>query len=101
MNKAVIAGIIAVIAIGIGIAISISANFDLESTTDESENINLESQEPETKEFKIELKEEIGLKAQPWAKILKFLFLTKNDHFGSILVAKIPLRLIIIGGFVN
>ena len=65
LNKAVIAGIIAVIAIGIGIAISISANFDLESTTDESENINLESQEPETKEFKIELKEEIGLKAKP------------------------------------
>jgi len=65
MNKAVIAGIIAVIAIGIGIAIAITSNFDLELTTDKSENITLESQEPETKEFKIELKEEIGLKAQP------------------------------------
>jgi len=65
MNKAVIAGIIAVIAIGIGIAIGITSNFDLESTTDKSENITLESQEPETKDFKIELKEEIGLKAQP------------------------------------
>jgi len=63
LNKAVIAGIIAVIAIGIGIAIT--SNFDLESTSDKSENITLESQEPETNEFKIELKEEIGLKAQP------------------------------------
>jgi len=97
MNKAVIAGIIAVIAIGIGIAIT--SNFDLEPTTDKSENITLESQEPESKEFKIELKEEIGLKAEPWAKILKFLFLSKNDHFGSIVGAKIPLRLIITGGF--
>jgi len=95
MNKAVIAGIIAVIAIGIGIAIT--SNFDLETTTDESENITLESQEPETNEFKIELKEEIGLEAQPWARILKFLFLSKNDHFGSILVGKIPLCLINIG----
>ena len=68
MNKAVIAGIIAVIAIGIGIAIAITSNFDLESTIDKSENITLESQEPESKEFKIELKEEIGLKAKPWAK---------------------------------
>jgi len=76
LNKAVIAGIIAVIAIGIGIAIT--SNFDLESTSDKSENINLESQEPETKDFKIELKEEIGLKAQPWAKFLKkFLFWPK------------------------
>ncbi len=99
MNKAVIAGIIAVIAIGIGIAISISANFDLESTSDKSENISSESQEPETKEFKVELKEEIGLQAQPWARLVTFLFWTKNDHFGSILEAKIPLRLIIIGGF--
>ena len=65
MNKAVIAGIIAVIAIGIGIAIAISSNFDLELTTDKSENIALESQEPESKEFKTELKEEIGLKAKP------------------------------------
>ncbi len=65
MNKAVIAGIIAVIAIGIGIAIAITSNFDLESTIDKSENITLESQEPESKEFKIELKEEIGLKAKP------------------------------------
>ncbi len=63
MNKAVIAGIIAVVAIGIGIAII--SNYDLELTTDKSENITLESQEPETKEFKIELKEEIGLKGQP------------------------------------
>ena len=99
MNKAVIAGIIAVIAIGIGIAISISANFDLESTSDKSENISSESQEPETKEFKVELKEEIGLKANPWVRILKFLILSKNDHFGSILKAKIPLCLIIIGRF--
>ncbi len=65
MNKAVIAGIITVIAIGIGIAIAITSNFDLESTTDESEDITLESQEPETKEFKVELKEEIGLVAKP------------------------------------
>jgi hypothetical protein len=65
MNKAVIAGIIAAIAIGIGIAIAITSNFDLESTIDKSENITLESQEPESKEFKIELKEEIGLKAKP------------------------------------
>jgi len=65
LNKAVIAGIIAVIAIGIGIAIAITSNFDLESTIDKSENITLESQEPESKEFKIELKEEIGLKAKP------------------------------------
>ncbi len=65
LNKAVIVGIIAVIAIGIGIAIAITSNFDLESTSDKSENITLESQEPETNEFKIELKEEIGLKAQP------------------------------------
>ncbi len=64
MNKTVIAGIIAVIAIGIGIAIAFTSNFDLESTTDKSENITLESQEPETKDFKIELKEEIGLKGQ-------------------------------------
>ena len=63
MNKAVIVGIIAVIAIGIVIAIT--SNFDLETTTDESKNITLESQEPETNEFKIELKEEIGLKAKP------------------------------------
>jgi len=95
LNKAVIAGIIAVIAIGIGIAIAITSNFDLESTSDKSENITLESQEPETNEFKIELKEEIGLKAQPWARLVTFLFLTENDHFGSILEAKIPLRLII------
>ena len=99
MNKAVIAGIIAVIAIGIGIAISITSNFDLESTSDKSENISSESQEPETKEFKVELKEEIGLKANPWARILILLFLFKNDHFGSILEVKIPLCLIIIGGF--
>ncbi len=65
MNKAVIAGIIAVIAIGTGIAIAITSNFDLELTTDKSENITLESQEPESKEFKIELKEEIGFKAKP------------------------------------
>ncbi len=65
LNKVVIAGIIAVIAIGIGIAIAITSNFDLESTSDKSENITLESQEPESKEFKIELKEEIGLEAQP------------------------------------
>ena len=96
MNKVVIAGIIAVIAIGIGIAIAITSNFDLEPTTDKSENINLESQEPETKEFKIELKEEIGLKAQPWARLVTFLFWTKNDHFGSIKEENIPLRLIII-----
>jgi len=96
LNKAVIAGIIAVIAIGIGIAIAITSNFDLESTSDKSENITLESQEPETNEFKIELKEEIGLKAQPWAKILKFLFLTGNDHFGTREEENIPLRLIII-----
>ncbi len=63
MNKAVIAGIIAVIAIGI--AIAITSNFDLESTSDKSENITLESQEPESKEFKVELKEEIGLEAKP------------------------------------
>jgi len=63
LNKAVIAGIIAVIAIGI--AIAITSNLDLESTSDKSENITLEPQEPESKEFKIELKEEIGLKAQP------------------------------------
>ena len=97
MNKAVIAGIITVIAIGIGIAIAITSNFDLESTSDKSENINLESQEPETKDFKIELKEEIGLKAQPWAKFLKkFQFWTKNDHFGTLEVGNIPLCLIII-----
>jgi len=65
LNKAVIAGIIAVIAIGIGIAIAISSNFDLESTTDKSENTPVESQEPESQEFKVELKEEIGLKANP------------------------------------
>ena len=65
MNKAVIAGIIAAIAIGIGIAISMTSNFDLESTTDNSENISLEPEEPESQEFKIELKEEIGLKANP------------------------------------
>ena len=65
LNKAVIAGIIAVIAIGIGIAIAITSNFDLESTSDKSENTSSESQEPETKEFKIELKEEIGLEAKP------------------------------------
>ncbi len=99
MNKAVIAGIIAVIAIGI--AIAITSNFDLESTSDKSENTSSESQEAESKEFKIELKEEIGLKAQPWARLVTFLFLTENDHFGSILEAKIPLRLIIIVGFVN
>ncbi len=63
MNKALIAGIIAVIAIGIGIAIT--SNFDLESTSDKSEDITLESQEPESKEFKVELKEEIGLEAKP------------------------------------
>ncbi len=68
MNKALIAGIIAVIAIGIGIAIAVSSSFDLETTSDKSEDITLESQEPESKEFKIELKEEIGLKAKPWAK---------------------------------
>jgi len=97
LNKAVIAGIIAVMAIGIGIAIAITSNFDLEPTTDKSENITLEPQEPESKEFKIELKEEIGLKAQPWAKFLKkFQFLTKNDHFGTIEEENIPLRLIII-----
>ncbi len=63
MNKALIAGVIAIIAIGIGIAII--SNFDLEPTTDKSENITLEPQEPESKEFKIELKEEIGLEAKP------------------------------------
>ena len=65
MNKAVIAGIIAAIAIGIGIAIAITSNFDLEPTTDQSENISFEPQEPESQEFKIELKEELGLKANP------------------------------------
>jgi len=97
MNKAVIAGIIAVIAIGIGIAIT--SNFDLETTTDESENITLESQEPETNEFKIELKEEIGLKAKPWAKNLKIPILDQNDHFGTREEENFPLRLIIMGGF--
>jgi ABC-type nickel/cobalt efflux system permease component RcnA len=65
LNKAVIAGIIAVIAIVIGIAIAISSNFDLELTSDKSENTSLESKELESKEFKVELKEEIGLKANP------------------------------------
>ncbi len=97
MNKAVIAGIIAVIAIGIGIAIAFTSNFDLELTTDKSENITLESQEPETKEFKIELKEEIGLKGQPpWGKNLKIPIFDQNDHIGSMLEAKIPVCLITI-----
>ena len=65
MNKAVIAGIIAAIAIGIGIAIAITSNYDIDSTIDKSENISLEPEEPESQEFKIELKEEIGLKANP------------------------------------
>ena len=65
LNKTAIAGIIAVIAIGIGIAIAVSSSFDLESTSDKSEDITLESQEPESKEFKVELKEEIGLEANP------------------------------------
>ena len=84
MNKAVIAGIIAVIAIGIGVAIAITSNFDLESTSDKSENNTLEPEEPESQEFKIELKEEIGLEAKPWARLVTFLFWTKNDHFGTI-----------------
>ena len=99
MNKAVIAGIIAAIAIGIGIAIAMTSNFGSETASDQSENNPLAPQEPEPQEFKVELKEEIGLKANPWVKIQKFLFLTNNGHFGSKLEGKIPLCLIIIGGF--
>ena len=64
MNKAAIGGIIAAIIIGIGIAIAVTMPFEQTPTDQTSETTN-EPQEAETKEFKIELKEDIGLKANP------------------------------------
>ena len=64
MNKAAIGGIIAAIIIAIGIAIVVTMPFE-QSPTDQTSETSNESEESEIKEFKIELKEDIGLKGNP------------------------------------
>jgi len=61
VNKAAVGGIIAVIIIGIVIVIAVTQPFDM--TTQEPEVVTTPSDEP--KEFKVELKEEIGLQVEP------------------------------------
>ncbi len=64
MNKATIAGIIAVIIIGIGIVITVTQPFE-QTPTDQTLETSNEPEESEINEFKIELKEDIGLKGTP------------------------------------
>ncbi len=61
MNKAAVGGIIAAIIISIVIVIAVTQPFDI--MTQEPETISTSSEEP--KEFKVELKEEIGLQGKP------------------------------------
>jgi len=61
VNKAAVGGIIAVIIIGIVIVIAVTQPFDM--TIQEPEVVSTPSDEP--KEFKVELKEEIGLQVEP------------------------------------
>jgi hypothetical protein len=61
VNKAAVGGIIAAIIIGIVIVIAVTQPFDM--TTKEPEIVSTPSDEP--REFKVELKEEIGLQGEP------------------------------------
>ena len=61
MNKAAVGGIIAAIIIGIVVVVAVTQPFDM--TPQEPEIVSSPSDEP--KEFKVELKEEIGLQGQP------------------------------------
>ena len=61
MNKAAVGGIIAAIIIGIVIVVAVIQPFDM--TPQEPEAVSTPSDEP--KEFKVELKEEIGLQGEP------------------------------------
>ncbi len=63
MNKAAVAGIIAVIVIGIGVIIGITQPFT--TTTQAPAEISTESEEPEANEFKIVLEVKIGLEGKP------------------------------------
>jgi hypothetical protein len=64
VNKAAVAGIIAVIVIGIGVIIGITQPFTT-TTTQAPAEISTESEEPEANEFKIVLEEKIGLEGKP------------------------------------
>jgi uncharacterized membrane protein len=61
VNKAAVGGIIAAIIISIVIVIAVTQPFDI--MTQEPETVSTSSEEP--KEFKVELKEEIGLQGKP------------------------------------
>ncbi|MEE8179352.1 MAG: hypothetical protein V3T63_05225 [Nitrosopumilaceae archaeon] len=66
MNKAAIAGIIAVVAIGIGIALAFSSGIlETSTTTEETEDLPTQTEQPKGDEFSITLKEEIGIEAKP------------------------------------
>ena len=66
MNKAAIAGIIAVVAVGIGIALAFSSGILVTSTpTEETEDLPTQTEQPKGDEFSITLKEEIGIEANP------------------------------------
>ncbi len=66
MNKAAIAGIIAVVAVGIGIALAFSSGIlETSTTTEEIEDLPTQAEQPKGDEFSITLKEEIGLEAKP------------------------------------
>lgn len=66
MNKAAIAGIIAVVAIGIGIALAFSSGIlETSTTTEETEDLPIQTEQPKGDQFSITLKEEIGIEAKP------------------------------------
>lgn len=66
MNKAAIAGIIAVVAIGIGIALAFSSGIlETSTATEETEDLPTQTEQPKGDQFSITLKEEIGIEAKP------------------------------------
>jgi len=65
MNKAAIAGIIAVVAIGIGIALAFSSGIlETSTTTEETEDLP-KAEQPKGDQFSITLKEDIGIEGNP------------------------------------
>ena len=63
MNKAIVVGIIAAV-VGIGIVIALAAGSDMEKSG-ESSNIEVETTESGGSDFKITLKEDLGIEGTP------------------------------------
>ena len=64
MNKAAVAGIIAVIVIGIGVAIAVFQPISTTSTQEPAE-VTTEVDESGNKEFKVTLEENLGIEGKP------------------------------------